>query len=212
MTIRNYSNTTTEGSLTTSITTTDTTVALTSFSGYPAVPFTASIDRGNSSEEVVLVTALAGTNATVTRGFNGTSPKAHAAGSSFVHVTIALDYTEANGHVNATSGVHGTTGALVGTTGVQTLTNKTLISPTLSSPTITGGTWTSPTFTSPTLSAPAITGGTQASPTITTPTITTPAIKDANGASVNYRWVQLTQAAYTALATKDPATLYVVVG
>ena len=30
--------------------------------------------------------------------------------------------------------------------------------------------------------------------------------------AINHRWVQMTQAAYDALAVKDPNTLYVIVG
>ena len=41
--------------------------------------------------------------------------------------------------------------------------------------------------------------------------LVSPTIKDSSGA-VNFKWRQMTAAAYAALATKDPATLYVIVG
>lgn len=136
--LRNYSNTATEAILSGSVTSADTTINLTSFAGYPAPPFTAAIERGTPSEEIVLVTAVSGATVTATRGFDGTTAKSHAAGAQFLHVTVARDYDEANDHVNATSGVHGAAGPVVGTTDVQTLTNKTLVAPALQTLTATG--------------------------------------------------------------------------
>jgi hypothetical protein len=46
-------------------------------------------------------------------------------------MAIGVDFREANNHIEATTG-HGATGAVVGTTNTQTLTNKTLTSPTVS--------------------------------------------------------------------------------
>lgn len=140
MSTRYYSNSASQAALASAIGATDTAIAFTSgsFTGYPTqYPYTAAIARGTADEEIVLVTAASGDTATVTRAFDGTTGKAHGAGATFTEVVVALDYREANDHVNATSAVHGTVGAVVGDTDAQTLSNKTL-----TAPTVTGGTFT----------------------------------------------------------------------
>jgi hypothetical protein len=138
MSIRNYSNTAAQSTLGGSIGATDTSIALANYSGDPTPPFTAALGRGTATEEIVLVTAVIGSTVTVVRGYDGTSAQSQSAGTTFQEVVIAADFREANAHVNATSGVHGLTGALVGVTDAQTLTNKTLTAPTMSNPTSTG--------------------------------------------------------------------------
>lgn len=138
MSIRNYTNTGQTSTLVAAIGATDTSFTLSNYAGDPTPPFTAALARGTATEEIVLVTAVSVSTVTVTRGYDGTSAQAQGAGATFQEVVVAQDFREANVHVNATSGVHGITGSVVGTSDTQTLTNKTLTLPALSSPTITG--------------------------------------------------------------------------
>jgi hypothetical protein len=125
-----------------------TTIVLTDASTWPATgAFSFVLDRGNAGEEKILAASRSGNTITVTtRGYDGSSALAHTSGVAAEHIPTAIDFQEANDHVNATTGVHGVSGALVGTTDTQSLSNKTLTSPTIS-----GGTQSGPTVTSPTL-------------------------------------------------------------
>jgi hypothetical protein len=100
--------------------------------------FTVVIDPDTALEEIVDVIppSASGSNTlTITRGtgVDGTNAIAHSAGAKVRHMAIGRDFREANNHIEATTG-HGATGAVVGTTNTQTLTNKTLTSPTLTTP------------------------------------------------------------------------------
>ena len=99
--------------------------------------FTVVIDPDTALEEIVDVTAVSTNTLTITRGVDASTGQAHSAGAVVRHMAIGRDYREANTHIEATTG-HGATGAVVGTTNTQTLTNKTLTTPTITSPTITG--------------------------------------------------------------------------
>lgn len=131
MTIRYFSNTTTIGTLTGPVAASAVTLTVQGFAQYPAVPFTVTLDRNTATEEIALVTAVNGSTLSVTRGFDGSAGQAHAAGATVEHTAGAIEFSEANQHVNASAGVHGTTGDLVGSEGAQDIFDKTLVSPIL---------------------------------------------------------------------------------
>jgi hypothetical protein len=124
--------------------------------GFPSsFPYVLALDYGAATEELVTVTAAGGTTLTVTRGFSGTSAQSHSTGAVVRHVVNAQDLTDFRTHEAATASVHGVTGALVGATQSQTLTNKTLTSPTINGAALSG------TFTgAPTLSGAVVLSGT----------------------------------------------------
>jgi hypothetical protein len=140
MTTRKYSSrsqqTTLSGALTSSGTTT-TVVSGSSLAGGVTISagetFTVVIDPDTALEEIVDVTAISGNTLTITRGIDGSTGTAHSAGAIVRHMAIGRDYREANTHIETTA-AHGATGAVVGTTNTQTLTNKTLTSPVLTTP------------------------------------------------------------------------------
>ena len=83
------------------------------------------LEPETSSEEIVRVTAVASNTLTVVRGHDGSTGKTHASGSKVRHMAIGEDLRNAASHIEATA-AHGATGAVVGTTNTQTLTNKTI--------------------------------------------------------------------------------------
>lgn len=92
-------------------------------------PYTLAVDYENISEELVDVTNAAGTLLTITRGRDGTSATLHNAGARVRHTSSARDFADSRNHENSTTEVHGLAPgeAIVGTTGTQTLTNKTVV-------------------------------------------------------------------------------------
>ena len=132
---RYYSAIAQDTALTASATLSATTLVVGAVTGFPSsYPFVLAIDYGASAEELVSVTNIAGLSLTVQRGFNGTTPVAHNVGAVVRHVLTAQDMTEMQAHLNSTTGAHGVTGAIVGTTDTQTLSGKTLTSPTIDDP------------------------------------------------------------------------------
>ena len=134
------------------------TITVASTSGFPtSYPYTLALDYDTSSEELVDVTAAAGTTLTVTRGVDGTTPTAHSSGALVKHAISGRDMREAQEHINATGyysvangatttyfnlhGLGSSDGNVVGTLKAQTLSSKTLTSPTINGATL-GGTTT----------------------------------------------------------------------
>jgi hypothetical protein len=129
MATRYYSSVAAETTLVASITNGNTSIQIASATGLPALtPFTLALDYEAATEELVEVTAVAGTTLTITRGIDGTSASAHNAGARVRHVSSARDFSDSRTHEQSATNVHGTAvgSAVVGTNDTQTLSNKTL--------------------------------------------------------------------------------------
>ena len=124
--------------------------------------YTVVIDPDTALEEIVDVYSVSGNPVSgntlaIVRNINGSVAQAHSAGAEVRHMAIGRDYQESNDHIEATTG-HGATGAVVGTTNTQVITNKDLTSATntlsTSVVTLTGA----QTLTNKNLTSPTITG------------------------------------------------------
>jgi asparagine N-glycosylation enzyme membrane subunit Stt3 len=95
MSKRNYSNTAVPQVLGAGVNDSALNLTVPSTAGYPPPPFLLGLERGTANEEVVLCTATTATTFTIQRGYDGTSPKAHAVGTLVEHTVAAIDYREA---------------------------------------------------------------------------------------------------------------------
>ena len=133
MSRREYKGAATPCTIVSTITSSSTTITISDATNWPTGSFSLVIDPGLAGEEKVLITSRTATTLTVTtRGYDNTTASAHTTGAIIYPVPTAIDFDEANSHVNSTAGttgIHGLTGALVGTTDTQTLTNKTISLP-----------------------------------------------------------------------------------
>jgi hypothetical protein len=155
---REYKGAATPTTITGGITNSSTSLTLTDATNWPTGSFSLVIDPGLAGEEKILATSRSGTTVTLTtRGYDNTTASSHNAGAIIYPVPTAVDFDEANAHVNATTGVHGLTGAVVGTTDTQALTNKDLSSGTNTLPTAVVTLTGTQTLTNKTLTNPVVT-------------------------------------------------------
>ena len=131
---RNYSSVSEPKTLTANVSSVATQITLNNVTGLPSVPYVLVLNPDTANEEVILVTTdqtgVTSPTVKVSRAIEtGASAKTHTTGDIVKHMIVGTDLQIVHDHVDNTTTAHGATGAVVGTTNTQTLTNKTLTSP-----------------------------------------------------------------------------------
>jgi hypothetical protein len=187
------------------VTAASTSIVLNSVSGLPtSVPFKVVLEPGQPAEEIVKVTAVAATTLAVVRGWDGTSATTHGAGTSVRHMMTAEDLSLSRAHEDSTT-AHGATGAVVGATNAQTLSNKDLSSGTNTFPTalvtLTGAqSLTNKNLTDATNVFPASLATLTGAQTLTNKTLTSPVVNGMTGDTATFSG-NITSANLTSLSS-----------
>ena len=141
---REYKGAAVQTTLASGITSSSSSLSLTAYTGWPTGSFTMIIDPGLAGEEKLLCTSqVSGTVTITTRGYDNTLASAHTAGAVCYPAPMAVDFDEANSHVNSNLTAHtATTSAQLASvisdeTGSGSLvfaTSPTLVTPALGTP------------------------------------------------------------------------------
>jgi hypothetical protein len=128
---RNYSSISEAKSLTANVTNVATQITLNNVTGLPSPPYVLVLSPDTASEEAILVnanqTGVISPTLNVTRAIEtGAIANTHTNGNTVKHMIVGSDLQSTQDHIDNTTTAHGATGAVVGTTNTQTLTNKTI--------------------------------------------------------------------------------------
>ena len=109
-------------------------ITLNNVTGLPSPPYVLVINPDTANEEAVLVTTnqdgVTAPTLKVERAIEtGATARTHTNTNAVRHMIVGSDLQLAHDHIDNTTTAHGATGAVVGTTNTQTLTNKTLTTP-----------------------------------------------------------------------------------
>ena len=131
---RNYSSISEAKTITANVTNVATQITLNNVTNLPSPPYVLVLSPDTASEEAILVnadqTGVISPTLNVTRAIEtGATAKTHTNGNTVKHMIVGSDLQSTQDHIDNTTTAHGATGAVVGTTNTQTLTNKTLTTP-----------------------------------------------------------------------------------
>jgi microcystin-dependent protein len=131
---RNYSSISEPKTLTSDVPSVATQITLNNVTGLPSPPYVLVLNPDTASEEVILVTTdqdgVTSPTVKVSRAIeSGATSKTHTNGDTVKHMIVGSDLQLPHDHIDNTTTAHGVSGAVVGTTNTQTLTNKTLTFP-----------------------------------------------------------------------------------